>query len=174
MRRTFTNRLIGFSALFLSVVLGGCDVGDKDVSSEPPYNGLIGHCYRFKVELFLYKNEYSEHAYIGRYDDNLKFGDRTLPKVVDKKYIGQNYRGSSILGIVPAGATFTVKSVIRGVSSPDVVVKLVGEVFYEKNRIKDVSAIFVQSEVDGRDNRLPEIDKNIAGEIAPESTGGNQ
>jgi hypothetical protein len=153
---------LALSMLLACCCVAGCSIGTSDVSRDYGFSALVGERYRTKVDLYLFSFPESKSPHLGINDGSSGFRARTLPLQVLPQFVGGNYRGNRILDIVPAGAEFTVNSVLRDVSSLGITVSFVCNLDYQQRHIENVGTLFIQSNVNGRDGRPPEIDSSLA------------
>lgn len=162
-----TTRLI-FLRLNLSLLLliigfhSGCSTGTRNVTQESPYLPLTGQRYRTRVDLYLFLNPHGTHPYLGINDPKAHRGAKVLPVTVTRQHVGRTFSGVTIIDIVPAGAELVSQSVLRDSSSQGVIVFLICSLSYGEKRVEKVDTYFIQSNVNGRDDRLPEIDPSLA------------
>lgn len=151
---------LNLSLLVLGLgILSGCAVGTSNITEEA---ASAGQRYRTKVDLYLYSLPEREGPYLGINDGKHGNRDLLLPKDVSGQYVGRRHNNAQIIEIVPAGAELFVKKTLRNVSSQGVVVWFVCDLSSNNRRVQNVSTTFIQSNINGRDRRLPEIDSTLA------------
>lgn len=144
----------------------GCNIGTSDVSRESDFSALVGLRYRTKVDLYLFSFPESKLAHLGINDGGAGFRAGVLPLQVTATNVGKTYLGTTILDVVPAGAEFTVRTVLRDVSSLGITVFFVCVLDYQQKHVENAVTLFIQSNVNGRDGRPPEIDSSLAALVA--------
>ncbi len=77
-----------------------------------------------------------------------------------RSHAGRTFSGATILDVVPAGADLVSQSVLRSSSSQGVIVYMICSLNYGEKRVEKIATYFIQSNVNGRDGRLPEMDSS--------------
>lgn len=146
----------------LLAFLSGCYTNARDVSTQPEYRQLVLQTYQTKTDLYLCLSSNNPTPFLGINDGQAGFRARTLPQFVRRSEIGRKFPNGVILDVVPVGAKFFARSIIYDSQPTGERVWFEGELIYPGKSVRQVRALFIQSNVDGRDGRLPEIDPTLA------------